>query len=61
MTEQFILFYKPPCGAWYVHSHKLYPSAAAAEHAAGKFLAAGTPIAILNFNATWLDLAATTV
>jgi len=39
----FVLFYQPPCGKWYVHSHKRYPSAAAARLAAGEFLHPDTP------------------
>lgn len=43
----YVLFYQPPCGRWYVHSHKLYPSAANAFDAAKRFLSPGTPIAVL--------------
>lgn len=45
--DQFALFYKPPCGRWYVHSHKLYPSVEAAEQAARAFLHFTTPFAVL--------------
>jgi len=43
----YILFYRPPCGKWYVHSHKLYDSPAQADEAAGRFLHAETPRAVL--------------
>lgn len=45
MTALHVLFYQPPCGKWYVHSHKLYPSQDAATEAAGKFLSPGIPFA----------------
>lgn len=45
---RFVLFYQPPCGDWYVHSHKLYPSEEAARAAARKFLPVGTVIAIAS-------------
>lgn len=44
---EFLLFYQPPCGKWYVHSHKLYGSFDLARQAARKFLEPGTPISIL--------------
>lgn len=44
MTWKFVLFYQPPCGTWYVHSHKLYDTEADAIEAAKKFLCANTPI-----------------
>lgn len=53
----FILFYKPPCGIWYVHSHKLYPSTDAAYEAAKKFLAPDTPISILSVSMDYLETA----
>lgn len=37
-NAQYILLYLPPCGRWYVHSHKIYPSPEAARAAAKKFL-----------------------
>jgi len=43
----FVLLYKPPCGEWYVHSHKIYGNMEAARSKARKFLPRGTPIAIL--------------
>lgn len=51
----FVLFYKPPCGRWYVHSHKLYESEGAARAAAARFLTPGTPISIATVAATMLD------
>lgn len=39
----FALLYQPPCGQWYVHSHKMYPTIDAADAAAEKFLHTETP------------------
>ncbi len=47
---KYILLYKPPCGVWYVHSHKLYDSVEAARRAAIKFLHSDTPVYILPFS-----------
>lgn len=44
----FALLYKPPCGEWYVHSHKLYDSREQAREKASKFLEPGVPIAIVE-------------
>lgn len=52
--EQFILFYKPPCGNWYVHSHKLYSSVRAGQAGARKFLTPGTMIAVLPLDTALL-------
>jgi len=49
------LFYKPPCGQWYVHSHKLYSSYQEAKEAAAKFLHPETPICCLAINEDVLD------
>lgn len=54
-SDRYVLFYQPPCGAWYVHSHKIYASAGDAAAAAKKFLAPGTPISIMKFNVSRLD------
>jgi hypothetical protein len=43
----YVLFYQPPCGKWYVHSHKIYGSVQDAFTAAEKFLSSGTPISII--------------
>lgn len=43
-----LLLYKPPCGKWYVHSHKLYASHLEAYEAAKKFLHPDTPFAITD-------------
>lgn len=51
----FVLFYKPPCGKWYVHSHKLYSDDAAANEAAVQFLPSGTPIAVVPILPDFLD------
>jgi len=51
----YILLYKPPCGRWYVHSHKLYPTKAAAYEAAAKFLCPGTPYTTRPVNLAELD------
>lgn len=45
--DPFVLLYQPPCGKWYVHSHKLYPSIADGKIGAQKFLPPGTRIAII--------------
>lgn len=47
LSDQFILFYQPPCGNWYVHSHKLYSSVEAGKTGAQKFLPSGTRIAVV--------------
>lgn len=47
-TGCFLLLYKPPCGEWYAHSHKLYPDRATARAKAAKFLEPGTPISIVH-------------
>lgn len=52
---KFILFYQPPCGTWYVHSHKLYATEAAAEAAAAKFLPPDTPISVAPISISWVD------
>lgn len=52
---KFILFYKPPCGNWYVHSHKLYPSVDAAYEAAKKFLHPDIPIAVKQVDTDYLE------
>lgn len=52
---KFALFYFPPCGKWYVHSHKLYETADAARDAARKFLVPGALFAILPIAAVDLD------
>lgn len=51
----YILFYKPPCGKWYVHSHKLYDTPLQADDAAKRFLAQGTPYAVLPVDVEELD------
>lgn len=43
---KYVLFYLPPCGAWYVHSHKLYDSEEEARDAARRFLRPGTSITV---------------
>lgn len=50
---KYALLYQPPCGAWYVHSHKLYDSPEQADEAAGRFLHHTTPRAVVP-----IDLAA---
>ncbi len=52
---KYLLFYEPPCGEWYVHSHKLYSSEEAARDAARKFLSPETPIAIVPIFMDMLD------
>ncbi len=47
----FILLYMPPCGEWYVHSHKLYTSVEQARDKAAKFLTPGTRIRIVELDA----------
>lgn len=47
---RYALLYKPPCGVWYAHSHKLYLSVSAAEDAVVKFLPAGTEYSIVAVN-----------
>ncbi len=44
----FILLYQPPCGQWYVHSHKIYPTIDKANAAIERFISLGTPTKILN-------------
>jgi hypothetical protein len=46
----WLLFYFPPCGKWYVHSHKIYESLAEAKEAAEKFLHPGTRFCIRSFD-----------
>ena len=53
----FVLLYRPPCGEWYIHSHKLYPSKEIARTRAQKFLPTGTPIAIIYFGDREIDQA----
>lgn len=52
--NKYILLYMPPCGNWYVHSHKIYPSEAAAIEAAKKFIAPGTLIAVYPIIVGWI-------
>lgn len=54
-SDRYVLFYQPPCGDWYVHSHKIYTSAGDAAAAAKKLLAPGTPISIMKFTVSRLD------
>lgn len=54
----YALFYMPPCGKWYVHSHKLFLSTELARDAAKRFLSAGTPYVILPINLATLGEAA---
>lgn len=44
---KYVLFYRPRCGDWYVHSHKLYSSEEKAREAAKKFLHPKTQISIM--------------
>lgn len=44
---KFALFYRPPCGMWYIHSHKLYETPEKAHEAAKKFLHPDTLIFVL--------------
>ncbi len=53
--QTLVLFYKPPCGKWYVHSHKTYPSVEDAYAAAKKFLHPDTPIAVLPVDVDYLE------
>lgn len=46
----FLLLYKPPCGKWYVHSHKLYMTVDDAYKAVCKFLHKGTPFQIIDIS-----------
>lgn len=55
VPSKFVLFYQPPCGKWYVHSHKLYPTPDKAREAAEQFLSPGTPIAIVEMNLDVLE------
>lgn len=48
--DKFILLYQPPCGRWYVHSHKLYDTRMQAVEAINKFLHADTPTLIVASN-----------
>lgn len=52
LSEKYILIYKPPCGTWYVHSHKLYDSPEDLVIAAKKFLSPGTPVSGLAVSLT---------
>lgn len=53
--QTLVLFYKPPCGKWYVHSHKTYPSVEDAYAAAKKFLHPDPPIAVLPVDVDYLE------
>lgn len=57
----YALLYKPPCGKWYVHSHKLYADPLQAEHAADKFLSPGTPYVAYQIDVEHLDEYCSTV
>lgn len=43
---RFALFYLPPCGEWYLHSHKLYDSREVALEKALKFLPPGSIVSV---------------
>lgn len=51
----YLIFYKPPCGIWYVHSHKIYPTLGAAKDAIKRFLPRGTPTAIRSIDLVALE------
>lgn len=46
-----LLLYRPPCGKWYVHSHKLYPNQDEAADAAIRFLPPEVPFEIIDLRA----------
>ena len=50
-----MLLYLPPCGVWYVHSHKLYDSPDDARGGARRFLPQGTEYAIIAIDVSVLD------
>lgn len=52
---RYLLFYKPPCGLWYVHSHKLYDTPEKAREAAKRFLHPDTEIAVHGICESVLD------
>lgn len=54
-NKKILLFYKPPNGKWYVHSHKLYGNAGEARAAAREFLSPGTPYALKAVQIDSLD------
>jgi hypothetical protein len=52
---KFILMYKPPCGLWYVHSHKLYDTEDQGRDAARRFLSPGTEYKLVPIDVEALD------
>lgn len=58
---RYLLFYKPPCGSWYVHSHKLYDTPEQARDSAKRFLHPDTEIAVHGISESVLDRYATAV
>jgi hypothetical protein len=61
MYEKYALFYKPACGEWYVHSHKLYDTKKKAEAAAHKFLMPGQVYAIKLISFYPLEMVSQTI
>lgn len=53
--SKIVLFYLPPCGNWYVHSHKLYDTGDEAFEAAKKFLVPGTKFAPVTIDISRID------
>ena len=49
--DKFILLYQPPCGRWYVHSHKLYDTRMQAVEAINRFIHPETPTLTVSANA----------
>lgn len=52
---RYALLYLPPCGVWYVHSHKMFDTEELARQGARKFLPTGTEYAVIPVDVSALD------